>query len=120
LGGSIAIAANVCPDKFETLGEDMSLLQAEGQILGLADTKLTLHVKQGKLDCRSPAEYVVDDDPRISVVVDRDADLASQLYPSTAHVVNEHDKGVWAVDWAERHDIVTPFGSMGPANASFS
>ena len=67
--------------------------------MGLADAKLTLHINKSYDESLGPADDVVNNDGRVQVVVDDQADLTSKILPCPVQIVDEGDEGGWAVDW---------------------
>ncbi len=45
IGRPISVVADIVPHKFESLGEDETFAEAEGQTVGQAHLKLAFHVK---------------------------------------------------------------------------
>jgi hypothetical protein len=65
----VAFGAYVNPNKVKSIRKNMQFLQAEWQILRLADLQLTLHVDEGNVQRLGPAEDVVYDDIGVCVLV---------------------------------------------------
>ncbi len=65
----VTVQTNINPNKLEAFGKDMTLTQAERQLVGLTYAKLAFDVKQCVVDRFCQGENVVDDDLSISVVV---------------------------------------------------
>jgi hypothetical protein len=80
--------------------------------LGLADAELTLHVYKSHDESLGPAHDVVNNDGRVQVVVDDQAEGTSKILPCPVQVVDEGYEGGWAVDWPKWHNIICPLRSV--------
>ncbi len=60
-------------NEFKLSREDVTLLEAQGQAIGRAYAKLAFNVKEGGGKISAMAEDVIDNDARVSVVVDCNA-----------------------------------------------
>ena len=113
-GRAIALSAYVNSNEFETTREEMAFSKVQRETIGAADDELAAHVKQGTLEGRCPADDVVNNDARISIVVNGDAVRFTQLLPYAVDIVDEIDKRGWSVGRAKRHDGVCPFDGVDP------
>ena len=66
------------------------------------------------LEGRCPADDVVNDDARISIVVNGDAMRFTQLFPYAVDIVDEIDERGWSIGRAKGHDSVCPFDGVDP------
>jgi hypothetical protein len=91
-GGPATILADNNANEFKLLGEYMKFLQAEGQILWLADPKLTLHVHHGIGFCLGLADNIINYDVCVCIVINNDTLGACQLLPQAIYIMNECNK----------------------------
>ena len=113
-GRAIALSAYVNSDEFEMTREEMALCKVQQEMIGAADDELATHVKQGTLKRCCSADDVVNNDARISVIVNGDAMRFTQLLPYTVNIVDEIDKRCCSIGRAKRHDGVCPFDGVNP------
>jgi hypothetical protein len=97
----------------------MLLIQAQGEVLGLRNSELTFHVQEHPDEGFCITEYIINDDISVCVLIDDDAKLAGEVFPCTVEVVDKHDEGGRAVNWAEGHDVIRPFGGVGACKCKF-
>ncbi len=77
-----------------------------------ADAELTLHIYMSHDESLGPAHNVVNNDGRVQVVVDDQAEGTSNILPCPVQVVDEGYEGGWTVDWPKRHNIICPLRSI--------
>ncbi len=116
---SIAVGAHVNSNKFEASGKDLRLLYAEGEVLGLADLKLALHVDKGKMIWFSPANNVVYKDVHICIIVDDNAVQLHHIFPGSVNILNEGDECGQAINGPKWHNIVSSFCCIWTGKGEF-
>ncbi len=84
-----------------------------------ADIKLTFEILNGHLECRSPAENIINNDLRVGLSIDRNASFERQRFPSGVEVVDEDNENNRAIDWAEGHHKICVFGAAWPGERQF-
>ena len=69
---SIAIGGYIVANELKALGEDETLLEAEGMTVCLAYAQLTFHVKESNVKCGSVIDDVVNNDASVGFVAQGD------------------------------------------------
>ncbi len=93
-------------------GKDATFAQAQWELVGLADAKLTFHVQQCLFKQIWPAENVVNDDFCDRIVIYDKTWLLGKRFPLAVDIVNEIDKHRRSVHWSKGHDGMCPLDGI--------
>ena len=88
LGWAVSVHTDIIAHKLKSLGEDMTFLETQREMIRKANTKLTFHILQGCVEVFAVTEDVIDNDSCVCLLIDCNPGKCGKSLPLIVHVID--------------------------------